>query len=509
MKTRSRAATAATAGVILAFAGMLPAHGADGGLNKINHLVVIYQENWSFDSLYGKFPGANGYARAGDPAQLKLDGSRYTTIPQAEDDNVSPAVPDTRIPANLPVKPFDLNQYLKPDAITGDIVHRFYQEQVQIDGGKNDRFFAASDNPGLVMSYFDASNMPEGKLAQQYVMADNFFQSAYGGSFLNHMWLVCACTPKWDSSAKAVPEAKRTVLDANGLPVNGKDGFITTAPDDFIINTSFTVNAPHPKPKAGAPDNTPLLVPNLTEANIGDRLTEKNLTWKWYSGGWDQALAGNADKTFQFHHQPFAFYKNYADGTPAKQEHLADELNFYKDLDANKLPSVSWIKPVGADNEHPGYSSLQQGQRHVSNLVQAIQNSSAWKDTAIVITYDEFGGRWDHVAPPRGDKWGPGNRVPAIIISPYAKKGYVDHTGYETVSILKTIENRWNLKALGTRDAAARDLSNAFDFSQSSDRASATIATSSSNGWIMPLAIVVVLILVGGAAVIMTRRPRA
>lgn len=107
-----------------------------------------------------------------------------------------------------------------------------------------------------------------------------------------------------------------------------------------------------------------------------------------------------------------------------------------------------------------------QGQQHVADLVATVQKSPYWKDTAIVITYDENGGRWDHVAPPKGDKWGPGTRVPMIVISPFAKQGFVDHTRYDTTSILKTIENRWGLAPLGSRDAQVNDLSNAFDFSQ-------------------------------------------
>jgi len=130
------------------------------------------------------------------------------------------------------------------------------------------------------------------------------------------------------------------------------------------------------------------------------------------------------------------------------------------------VPAVSFIKPLGPDNEHPGYTNLARGQQHVADLVQAIQKSSIWTDTVIIITYDENGGFWDHVAPPKIDKWGPGTRVPTIIISPYAKKGFVDHTQYDTTSILKLIETRWGLQPLGTRDAAANDLTNAFDFSQ-------------------------------------------
>jgi acid phosphatase len=123
---------------------------------------------------------------------------------------------------------------------------------------------------------------------------------------------------------------------------------------------------------------------------------------------------------------------------------------------------VSFVKPLGPDNEHPGYASLLRGQEHVAALVRAIMMNRAWDETAIIITYDENGGRWDHVPPPQVDRWGPGVRVPKIVISPFARRRYVDHTYYDTTSILKLIERRWSLPPLGPRDAAANDLSNAF-----------------------------------------------
>jgi phospholipase C len=235
------------------------------------------------------------------------------------------------------------------------------------------------------------------------------------------------------------------------------DGYVT--PDGFAVNTTFSVNSPHPA--AALP---PTLLPNQTSPTIGDRLSAANVSWKWYSGGWNAALAGNPEHNFQFHHQPFIYFANYADGTPAKAAHLQDEANFLADLRNNTLPSVSFIKPVGDENEHPGYATLVAGQQHVASLVQAIQNSPYWKNTAIIITYDENGGRWDHVAPPVIDKWGPGTRVPFIVVSPFAKRGFVDHTQYESVSILTFIEKLYDVKPLGTRDAAANPFSNAFDF---------------------------------------------
>jgi phospholipase C len=420
-----------------------------GRLKKIKHVIVVYQENWSFDSLYGDFPGANGLDNAGS-AVVQIDklGVPYPVLPQPVD-TVSP----NRFPANLPVQPFDASLYVPADHTTADLVHRFYQEQYQIDGGKMDRFVAGSNAAGLVMSYYNATNLPEGKLAQKYTMADNFFHAAFGGSFLNHFWLICACTPTF----KNAPTSAVAVLDANGNLV--QDGFVT--PDGYAVNTAFTVNNPHP---ANVPAAN--LVPLQTQPTIGDRLSAKDISWAWYSGGWNDALAGKPDPLFQFHHQPFAYFANYADGTPAKTKHLKDITDFFKALKTERLPAVSFIKPLGPDNEHPGYANLIRGQQYVADLVSAVKASDYWEDTVILITYDENGGRWDHVAPPAGDRWGPGSRVPLIIISPYAKRGFVDHTQYDTTSILKFIETRWNLAPLGTRDAAATNLLNAFDFTR-------------------------------------------
>src|SRR5262249_2208778 len=154
------------------------------------------------------------------------------------------------------------------------------------------------------------------------------------------------------------------------------------------------------------------------------------------SGGWNDALAGNADPLFQWHHQPFAYYDNYAPGTPGRAAHLQDEQNYFSDITNGTLPTISFIKPIGANNEHPGYATELQGQQHVADLVTAVQNSPYWGTTNIVVTYDENGGFWDQASPPVVDRWGVGTRVPSIVISPFAQRGFVDHTQYETDSIL-------------------------------------------------------------------------
>jgi acid phosphatase len=441
----------------------------NGSLAGIDHLVVIYQENHSFDNLYGSFPGAKGLSSAGSAAtQVTLAGTPYKCLPQTDSHLTSPplAADVCSTAAGDPInshfanQPFDIGAYIHANQKTRDLVHRFYQEQVQIDGGKMDKFVAVSDAAGLDMGYYQTASLPITAEASQYVLADNFFHASFGGSFLNHQWLICACTPVFTGAAQSGKYDFHTVLGSNGVP--SKDGQLTTASTgDFAVNTIFPTSAPYPSFASDPLTRLPL----QTAPTIGDRLTEAGVSWAWYSGGWDNAVAGKADPLFQYHHQPFNYYANYAPGTPGRA-HLQDETNFLAAAKAGNLPAVSFVKPLGPDNEHPGYTDLLTGQQHVEDLINAVRNGPNWKHTAIVITYDENGGFWDQVAPPtskkHSDMWGPGTRVPTIVISPLAKRGVVDHTLYDTTSILATIEHRWDLDPLGTRDAHANDLRNAF-----------------------------------------------
>lgn len=452
---------------------------------RVNHIVVIYQENWSFDALYGQFPGVNGLQNAFNtlPQLDKMTG--YAGYIYATPQPLNGG-PDLRFPpANgqpaLPLIPYDLTRFVSASDTTGDIIHRFYHEQLQIDNGaleaangSMDKFVTWSDNPGLVLSYIDATEMPEGKLAQQYTICDNFFHSAYGGSFLNHQFLVAAAAPQWLQPVPAGFQsswnpATRALKDAN-LTIDGQ----------YVVNTTYGAQLPHPATTPAAKLLAPINDVDPSAAGylptIGDRLDEARVSWKWYSGGWNDALAGRADPLFQYHHQAFGYYAKYApfrpDGslnpaTTGPRAHLQDEQMFLSDIAEGSLPAVAFVKPLGPDNEHPGYASLLRGQQHVADLVQAIQNSRFAADTAIIITYDENGGRWDHVTPPvMPDGWGLGTRVPAIIVSPWTKGGRIDSNQYETVSILKLIERRFGLAPLSTRDAnpAVSDLTTAFNF---------------------------------------------
>ena len=412
------------------------------GLQRIKHFVIIYLENHSFDNLYGEFPGANGLASPQAMIkQVDAAGWPFATLPTP---------PGGAFPGTLPNAPFSIEQFVAVDKPIPDLVHRYYQEQMQIDHGKMDKFALVSDAKGLVMGHYHTANLPLAAEAARYTLMDNFFHGAFGGSFLNHIWLIAAAPPVFPNA----PSNVVAQLDAAGNLI--RDGFVT--PDGYAVNTSFSVNQPHPPTVPAAQ-----LVPNQTMPTIGDRLSEKRISWAWYSGGFRDALAGHPDPLYQFHHQPFVYFAKYADGTQAKADHLKDETEFVAAVKAHKLPAVSFIKPIGIDNEHPGYTDVLTGENHTEQLIQLIRGSSYWKNTAIIITYDEHGGFWDHVAPPVVDRWGPGARVPTLVISPFAKKGYVDHRYYDTTSILALLEHRYELRPLSARDASADDMRNAFD----------------------------------------------
>lgn len=425
---------------------------AASGMARINHVVVIVLENWSFDSLYGEFPGADGLSAAGS-APLQVDpatGQPYVTLPETE----------PYLPADLPNAPFALDPYLGVEQKTSvDPTTKFYEEQQQIDGGKMDMFVGVSNSKGLTMGYFHTADLPLTKEATAYTLCDHFHHGIFGGSLPNHIFLISAAVAQFPNA----PDSMKAVLDASNAPTkdpsSGKlrDGPLT--PDGYLIGTAYSVNPPL---APGVP--AAQRVPSQTFDTIGDRLTGKGIDWAWYSGGWNAAVAGtDAGLLFQYHHQPFVYFENYAEGKPGR-DHLKDEGDFVRAANGGTLPAVSFIKPAGVDNEHPNYADVLTGELHAKDLIDAVRNGPNWKDSAIIVIYDENGGFWDHVAPPAGDRFGPGTRVPALVISPFARRGFVDHTAYDTASVTAFIEHRFGLAPLGARDAAAQDLTNAFDF---------------------------------------------
>jgi len=511
-------------------------------LDQINNVVVIYAENRGFDNLYGLYPGANGIPGV-NPASLTaepqkdFDGSilpalppvwggvtasgQTTVITQSQ----TVGMPNKMFRIDDPAGFYNTGTVVSQSTITRDLVHRFYNNQMQINGGKNDKFAAYSDAGALSMGYFDGSQMQLWKVAQQYTLADNFFQGAFGGSFLNHQYLVCACAPLYPNADADTSPAKASIaaidVDANGnfvkltaaanspasvlngAPVYKNDSALTPKDASGMFYAVNTMQPPY-QPSNNAPaasDSSKLnadptkanTLPPQTQPTIGDALTGKGISWAWYSGAWANTTAlatttrafpaavppAAQTPNFQFHHQPFNYYARFDPVAHADERaaHLKDfDNDFLKDVAAGTLPAVSYYKPQGNLNQHNGYANVTDGDAHLADLIGKLKASPQWKNMLIVITYDENGGFYDHATVPTGDRFGPGTRIPALIISPFAKKGFVDKTLYDTASTLRFITHRWSLPPLAglvTRDAAlvshgARpmgDLTGALDFS--------------------------------------------
>lgn len=414
------------------------------GIQKIKHVVVIYMENHSFDNLYGEFEGADGLSNAKKENIIQVDakGRPYDTLP---------AIPrHNGFPTNLPNYYFNIDQYVPADKETPDVTHQYYHEILQIDSGRMDKFAAYNHSRGLTMGYYNTKLLPLYSFAQKYTLCDQFFHSGFGCSYFNHVFLIAAAPAVW----KNPPADMIAKVDSTGRMIN--NGRIT--PDGYVVNTVYPRNPPYPSRA-----DTAELLPPQTIPTIGDRLSDKGISWAWYSGGWDSAIAGKPS-IYAYNHEPFVYFANYGPGTQGRREHLKDETNFLAAAEAGTLPSVSFVKPGRRFDEHPGSGTVLRGENHAVELINAVLNGPNGDDALVILTYDENGGFWDHVAPPVIDRWGPGTRIPAIIISRYAKKGYVDHTQYETVSILAFIEKRWGLEPLTDRDKNANPLENAFEF---------------------------------------------
>lgn len=406
--------------------------------SKIDHIIVVYLENRSFDNLFRGFEGADTSDKPANPYALQMDrnGSVYPTLSMGEKSI------EGGFPLQISNAPFLLDTTISQEGMIPDLVHRFYQNQLQINGGKNDRFVDISDEKALAMGYHDMSSSAIWRYAKEFTLCDRFFAAAFGGSFLNHQWLIAARTPYVGTDTNI----SRYELDKNGEIV--RDGILT--PDGYAVNT---IQPLHPPYKTKYSDPSLRLNP-LEYDTIGDRLSDKNISWGWYSGGYDEAIAGRGDTIhYQYHHNPFLYFARYAPGTEGRSR-LKDEKDFFRELEEGKLPNVVFFKPSASDNQHPGYASVKAADAKLSQVVEAVRSKhDVWRKSLIIVTYDENGGLWDHVAPPQKDRWGPGTRIPALIISPYAKKGFVDHTEYDTTSILRIIEWKYGLAKTGERNS--------------------------------------------------------
>ena len=498
---------AAVASAALCGSCSTPAPTDRGAIDAIDTVVVIYAENRAFDTLYGLYPGANGIPGVNPSGvgtvlpQRDRDGTLLATLPPvwggvtAPNQALAVAQADTAAMPNAPFRIDGPNAFagrgvaVPAEVATRDLVHRYYSNIMQINGASNDRFAAYSDAGGLAMGYYDGSRMAMWQVARRYTLADNFYMGAFGGSFLNHVYLVCACVPEYpgaDASAaralvasieepapgrapRLVPAAEMASSALAGPPRWRVDGALTPRDANGMFHAVNTMQPPfQPSSVAPAPNGDPRFadpavaqtLPAQTLATIADRLDAKGVSWAWYGGAWNRAGAGTAEARaliykapvqFQPHHQPFNYFASFdpASRAPYRAAHLKDfDADFLADAAAGRLPSVTFYKPQGNLNQHPGYANVGDGDAHIADVVAALEKSPQWRRMLIVVTYDENGGFWDHAPVPAGDRWGPGTRVPAIVVSPLAKKGFVDKTPYDTVSILRFVTRRWNLEPL-------------------------------------------------------------
>jgi phospholipase C len=436
-----------------ALAALLAACAGVGGEPRgdrapIDHVVVLFLENRSFDHLFGTYPGADGLANY-TGRQVDRSGVTYATLPQPLGRD---GKPDPRFPADLPNAPFPLLRFVQPFDLTNNPVHRFYHMQRQYgagaDGVAMGKWVAEGTSGGITMGYYDRAASPvQWRLADEFVLLDHYFQSIHGGSFANHYFLVTAAVAHVGD-------------DPDHRAIAGPDGAITkdgeVSPDGFVVNN---LDPPYPPQRL-----TTVVKRPFTQPTIGDRLDARGVSWRWYAGGWsagkDAVAAG-----LMPHHNPFQYVKRVMD-TAEGRDHIRDAAELPTALRDGTLPAVAFVKPHAPRNAHAAYSSVGAGDRWIGETVAAIMASRYWPRTAVVITYDEGGGWFDHVRPPAVDRFGLGTRVPALIVSPYARRGLVAHGQYDHASVLKLIEWRWDLPPLTARDRDAGAFLEAFDFAQ-------------------------------------------
>jgi phospholipase C len=298
-----------------------------------------------------------------------------------------------------------------------DLDHSAATAQLQYNGGRMDGFISAlkrrNQDGRLALGYRNGDDLPfYWNLADQYVLYDRFFSSAKGGSYLNHVYWVSASPGPFG----------RDRVPAEGL------------------------------------GNLP---------TIFDRLQKAHVSWKFYVQHYDPNLNYRTFEKFpgnrasQVIWVPILNFARYLDD-PAIMRHVVPLSEYYSDLANGTLPEVSYIVPSGP-SEHPP-SNLASGQAFVRGLINALMDSTSWRSSAFLLAYDDWGGWYDHVKPPHVDAYGYGFRVPAILVSPFARQGHVDSTTLDFTSILRFIEDNWGLRPLTRRDATAKSIASGFDF---------------------------------------------
>ena len=371
----------------------------------IEHLVIMVQENRTVDNLFQNFPGADTVAKG-----LMSDGS---SIALAKSDLLSPEALN--------------NSHL---AFT-----------VDYDNGKMDGWNAVYANdkscPKCAYQYVDPAQIqPYWTMAKEYVLADHMFPTEASGSFTAHQDII---------RGNAQINPVETLVD---FPSHGPWGC------DAEPGTTTPLLT-----KAGKIiEHGPF--PCLTYSTLADSLDSKHVSWRYYTPPILGSLAGaywnafDAIKAVRYGHDWVANISS-------------PEKNFFRDVSAGRLASVSWVIPDGVNSDHSDFAKNDEGPSWVASVVNAVGESKYWNSTAIVILWDDWGGWYDHVPPPQLDYTGLGFRVPMLVVSPWARHGVVSHTQYEFGSVIKFVEDVWGLPSLGTSDVRATSIEDVFDFTQS------------------------------------------
>jgi phospholipase C len=384
----------------------------------IRHFVVLMQENHSFDNYFGTYPGANGLPKKTCmPYFPRGTDRRLARRLHAGPGGVGAALGGAAV-ADAGRRGRSSSKCVKPHPLGNrsvDLPHTRQVHRLQYNRGRMDGFLDALRKEGLgadpaVMGHYEQSDIPfYWNVADQYVLFDRFFQSAAAGTLPNHMYWLTG----------TVGLAHRGDIPTQGF------GDLPT---------------------------------------IFDRLEARGIPWKFYIEDYDPHINFRTSKASpQPRWAPLLAYARYIDN-PELNRHIVDLDEYYTDLQRGTLPAVAYIAPHG-ESEHPP-QGVEAGQRFTGSLVGALMQSTSWRDSAFMWSYDDWGGWYDHVRPPQVDRFGYGFRVPALLVSAYAKRGHVDSTTLDFTSMLKFIEYNWKVKPLAPRDRRANNLTSAFDFSE-------------------------------------------
>lgn len=480
--------------------GAVPAPSSGSPRTPIEHVVVIYGENVSFDHYFGTYPKA-----------ANTDGTPFHAAAGTPEVNGLTKALRTRNPNR-----YDPKRLSHSQALTCDQNHGYAAEQKAVNGGRMDRFVEFTEHdkctgqpilfgePGLVMDYFDGNTVTAmWNYAQHYAMSDNSWDSVFGPSTPGALNLISGQT----YGAYAVdPKTHEKVSDPSVVasPNSKGVGTVITDPDPAFDDCS---NNNHTS------DNN-LAV--MTGRNIGDLLNAKNITWGWFQGGFRPTgtehgykvcgsshanIGKNRVVDYSPHHEPFQYYESTANekhlppssvsaiGRTDQAHHQYDLKDFDAALAAHNMPAVSFLKAPAYQDAHAGYSDPLDEQRFVVTMINEIQKSPEWRSTAVILAYDDSDGWYDHARPHitngsddpaqdqpacrrveasggHDDRCGPSQRLPLLVISPYAKVDYVDHHPVEQASILRFIEDNWGTGRIGgtSFDARAGTLVHMFDF---------------------------------------------